>query len=87
MTVQAGYSVTGFNWLTLSLLLFALTGILWLGVLLPMQRSMIRHSAQAIKEGTVSNAYWRVSRYWGSFGIAATLLPIVVLYLMIARGF
>ncbi|WP_249365601.1 DUF2269 family protein [Cytobacillus citreus] len=28
MAIQAGYSMSGFNWLTLSLILFSLTGIL-----------------------------------------------------------
>lgn len=86
MAIQAGYSMTEFNWLTLSILLFSLTGILWLAVLLPLQRSMIRHSAQALESGVITDAYRRASHYWAVSGTVATLLPIVILYLMIAKN-
>lgn len=87
MAVQAGYSLSGFNWLTFSLILFAITGILWLALLLPVQRSMIRHSAQSIEMGRLSEGYRRASLYWTIFGIPATLLPVVILYVMITKGF
>ncbi|WP_316252598.1 DUF2269 family protein [Bacillus sp. CH30_1T] len=79
--------MSSFNWLTISLILFSLTGILWLTVLLPIQRSMIRHSAQSIEAGIISKAYRKASLYWAIFGIVATLLPVVILYLMITKGF
>jgi uncharacterized membrane protein len=87
MTVQSGYSIDTFNWLTLSLFLFVLTGILWLAILIPLQRSMIRHSARSIDVGIISNEYRKASRYWAIFGIAATLLPVVILYLMVTKAF
>ncbi|WP_309487673.1 hypothetical protein [Bacillus sp. SD075] len=61
MTIQSGYSMDTFNWLTLSLFLFVLTGILWLAILIPVQRSMILHSARSI-DGIISNEYRKVSR-------------------------
>jgi len=87
MAVQAGYSMSGLNWLTLSLILFIFTGVLWLLILLPIQRNMIRHSAQSIEEGDISKTYRKASRYWAIFGIIATLLPVVILYFMIIKGF
>ncbi|WP_026581358.1 DUF2269 family protein [Bacillus sp. J33] len=87
MAFQAGYSMSGFNWLTLSLILFSLTAILWLTVLLPAQRSMIRHSAQSIETGIISKAYRKASLYWAIFGITSTLLPVIILYFMITKGF
>jgi len=87
MAEKAGYSLSGWNWLTLSLFLFTVTGIIWAAVLLPLQRSMIRHSRLALESGTISAAYRRASAAWAVFGTAATLLPVAVLYLMIAKGF
>ncbi|WP_343032858.1 DUF2269 family protein [Cytobacillus depressus] len=87
MAAQAGYSMSGFNWLTLSMILFSLSGILWLMVLLPVQRSMIRHSAESIESGIISKAYRKASLYWAIFGITTTLLPVVILYFMITKGF
>ncbi len=51
MAERAGYAMSGFHWLTLSLALFAMTGAIWAAVLLPLQR----------------------------------MLPVVILYLMIAQ--
>lgn len=87
MAERAGYDWSGFNWLTLSLLLFALTGVLWLGALLPLQRRLIRLSAQAAESGKIDRTYLRLSRIWDGIGTVATLLPVVILYLMIAKGF
>ncbi|WP_410511971.1 DUF2269 family protein [Paenibacillus sp. BR2-3] len=87
MAIQAKMPLSGLNWLTMSLILFAVTGVIWLAVLIPLQRGMIRHSAQCIESGNISKDYQQVSRYWACFGIAATLLPIVILYLMITKSF
>lgn len=87
MAVQAKMPLSGLNWLTLSLILFAVTGVIWLAVLIPLQRGMIRQSAQCIESGNISKDYHQASRYWAIFGIAATLLPIVILYLMITKSF
>ena len=86
MAVRADLPLSGLNWLTLSLILFAITGVIWLAVLLPLQRGMIRHSASSIESGSISAAYRRASLAWAIFGTAATLLPIVILYLMISKN-
>ncbi|MFC5648099.1 DUF2269 family protein [Paenibacillus solisilvae] len=85
MAVRADLPMGGMNWLSLSVLLFAVTGVIWLAVLLPLQRGMIRHSAASIDSGNICAAYRRISSYWAVFGIAATLLPIVILYLMVSK--
>lgn len=87
MAARAGYGMGGLNWLTISLIMFGITGILWLGVLIPLQRGMIMHSAQAIRSGAVSVKYKRLSTYWAVFGILATLLPLFILYFMISKPF
>ncbi|MEF3302426.1 DUF2269 family protein [Paenibacillus sp. GYB003] len=87
MAVRTGALQSGFNWLALSLVLFAVTGALWLGILIPLQRSMIRHSKQSIEAGAVTEPYRRASRYWAVFGTITTLLPVVILYFMVAKSF
>lgn len=86
MAVKAGIPLTELNWLTLSLILFAITGVIWLAILIPLQHAMIRHSAECIKNGNISQAYLAASRNWAVFGIAATLLPVVILCLMITKS-
>lgn len=87
MAVREGLPMSGLNWLTLSLILFAVTGIVWLAVLIPLQLSMIRRSAECIESGSISKAYRQASLYWALFGIAATLLPVAILILMVTRSF
>ncbi|SFB51621.1 Uncharacterized membrane protein [Cohnella sp. OV330] len=87
MAVRSGASLSGLNWLTLSLILLAVTGLIWLGLLIPLQRKMIRSSARSAGTGTTGEDYRRASRQWAIYGIAATFLPIVILYLMVMKGF
>lgn len=87
MAARAGMPMAGFNWLMLSLILLAITGIIWSVILIPMQFKMIRYSAECIESGTISKAYHDSSRSWAVFGIAATLLPFVILYLMVTKVF
>lgn len=87
MAVQENLPMSGLNWLTLSLVLFAFTGIIWSVILIPLQRGMIRHITQCLASGIISKAYQQASRNWAVFGIASTLLPIVILYLMVSKAF
>ncbi|MFF2159003.1 DUF2269 family protein [Paenibacillus chitinolyticus] len=87
MAEHGNLSLVGLNWLTLSLLLFVVTAVIWVTILIPLQRRMIRHSAECIEKGNMSNAYRDASRSWNVFGIAATLLPLAILYLMVMKGF
>ncbi|GIO12521.1 membrane protein [Cohnella xylanilytica] len=85
MAERGGYALDGLNWLTLSLLLFGLSGAIWLAALIPLQRRMIRLSEESLRTGVPSDAYRKASRNWAIFGTAATLLPIVILYLMVSQ--
>ncbi|WP_428909780.1 DUF2269 family protein [Niallia sp. Krafla_26] len=77
------YSFNELNWLTVSLGLFTLTGVIWLSFLLPLQRKMIKYSGE---EFQITN-YQKASRAWDMIGIIATIIPIVVLYLMVTKPF
>ncbi|MGY5343203.1 DUF2269 family protein [Paenibacillus glucanolyticus] len=87
MSVQAGYGMGGMSWLAVSLILFGITGILWAGILIPLQKGMIRLSLESIGGGVISDRYKRVSIYWAVGGTAATLLPVIILYLMVSKPF
>lgn len=87
MAARSGMPMSGFNWLMLSLILLVVTGIIWAGILIPLQLKMIQYSAECIENGTISKAYQDASRSWAVCGIIATLMPLVTLYLMITKGF
>lgn len=77
MAVKAGYSLAGFNWLALSLLLMAVTGGIWLGFLFPLQRRMIRLSAEGVRTGTLSPAYRKASFQWALYGTLQLCCPLL----------
>ena len=72
-------------WLAVSLTLVVLVGVLWVAVLLPLQIRMARLARQGLKQGSRDPAYDRASRLWAVSGGIATLLPVVVLFLMVLK--
>jgi uncharacterized membrane protein len=72
-------------WLSLSLILLIITIIIWAAVLLPMQKRMARLARQSAASGSLDPAYQRASKIWAMFGGIATLLPIIILFLMVLK--
>lgn len=86
MAIQNQIPLTSLNWLTVSLALFAITGIIWIVVLIPLQLAMIRHSKNLESENVLAQ-YTRTSKLWAAFGGVATVLPAIILFLMIFKIF
>ena len=72
-------------WLGISLMLLLVTAFIWAGVLIPLQLRMVRLSQEGLVAGSLDPAYIRTSKRWSMFGGIATLLPIVILFLMVLR--
>lgn len=83
LAIKSNYSLEEINWLTISLALFAITGVIWITLLLPLQRKMIKYSSE--KFNTIE--YKKTSRTWDVIGIISTIIPILILYLMVAKPF
>jgi len=89
---RSGISVLGTRWLTWSLALFALTGILFVVAALPLQRRIEHLLADdgAAEDGAADesgndwwDAYDRLSRRWLAVAGTSFGLTMVVLYLMV----
>ncbi|MBA2383609.1 MAG: DUF2269 domain-containing protein [Actinobacteria bacterium] len=77
--------VFGPLWLTLGWSLFVVSGVIWIGVLVPIQ-FMQEHLARQFAHGNpIPDRYWTLGRYWASFGAIATVLPLLNLYLMVFK--
>jgi len=87
MTLQLGYSLAELNWLTAAIALFAVTGLIWVSILIPCQLRMIRESHLSMRDNTLTPEYRKASRRWDVFGVIATLLPIATLFFMMAKPF
>lgn len=87
MAVKADMPMAGFNWLTLSLIIFGITGALWLFILIPVQRKMIKQSLKMVENQEKETDYQRSSNLWAIIGVIATILPVVIMYFMITKPF
>jgi len=71
-------------WIHAGLGLFALSGILWLAVLAPIQHMQPR-LVRDLQDGPIPSDYWRLGRIWILVGIPATLLPLANIWVMVAK--
>lgn len=86
MTHTNGIPPLGARWLSLSQVLFALSGLIWLGILVPTQAAQTRAVRRfGVGETTLPAEYRRLSRRWITWGVIATVPLIAAMRLMIAR--
>ncbi len=72
------------GWIAVSLVLFAFSGIVWLGLLLRYQNSLISYS-NTLQEGKDSSDFVSILHKWYVWGAAATVLPLISLILMFLK--
>jgi uncharacterized membrane protein len=81
----AGWSLTGPTWLVLGQILFAVSGLIWLVILIPIQIRQAR-TVRALRDDSALPApYRRDSRIWLVWGILATVPLIAAIYVMVAK--
>lgn len=80
-----GYPLFDEAWLIWSQVLFVLAGLIWLGILVPIQIRQAR-IANAFDPATgVTEEYRVLSRRWITWGSISTVPLVVVLWLMVAK--
>ena len=82
---QTGWHRFQEPWLAASFVMLVVTAIIWLAVLIPLERKMLQLAREGVSRGVVDPAYRRTSRLWAIFGGIATLLPMIILFLMVIR--
>jgi uncharacterized membrane protein len=76
----------GKAWIELALTLFIVSGVIWLTVLLRLERRMRAMADQAVKiNAEPSPAFYTTLRRWSMWGGIATLLPFIALLLMVFK--
>lgn len=70
-------------WIRWSYILLGLSGLIWLLVLLPIQ---LKQRAMLARTDRITPEYLFLSRVWQISGAVATLLPLPILYFMIAKA-
>ena len=72
-------------WIAYGSLLFALSGIIWLAILIPLQTKLARLSRSFADGSSIPDSYWRLEKWWGVFGGIATLLPLAATVAMVGK--
>lgn len=85
MAQVAGLSTTQTPWIWHGLLLFTLSGVIWGGVLIPLQIMQAKAARQFENGGEIPDRYWRLNRQWFIWGIAATVLPVLNIAIMVLK--
>ena len=72
-------------WLAASFVMLVVAAVIWLAVMVPLERRMMRLARDGVSRGVVDPDYRRLSRLWAIFGGIATLIPMIILFLMVIR--
>ena len=72
-------------WLTWGWRLFIVSGLIWVFILIPVQIKQAKLAKAFANQTEIPAQYWKLSKLWGVFGIIATLLPLVNLYIMVFK--
>lgn len=83
--IEAQYAFPGPLWLLWSQICFVLAGLIWLGVLIPIQVKQARLARAFNDAGDVTPQYRRLARQWLAWGLIATVPLVSALYLMIHK--
>ncbi len=79
------YPLFTLDWLGIGQILFALSGMIWLCILVPLQIRQARAAKAFASNDTVPVPYRRDARLWLIWGVVATVPLIAALYVMVVK--
>jgi uncharacterized membrane protein len=83
--LTGGVSPFGTRWLLWGQGLFALSGLIWIGVLVPIQIRMARQARGFAKGDGIPDTYRSASGRWLWWGIVATVPLVAAIWVMVAK--
>jgi uncharacterized membrane protein len=83
--IEAQYDFPGPFWLLWSQISFVAAGLVWLGVLIPIQVIQARMAREFADAADVPEPYRRLARLWLVWGLIGTVPLVSALYLMIFK--
>jgi uncharacterized membrane protein len=72
-------------WLVSGQILFVISGLMWLGILIPLQIRQARLARSFAQGGEIPAQYWRDARKWLVWGIAATVPLVAAVFVMVMK--
>ncbi len=83
--IMAGLPLLRVPWIAYSLLMFAISGVVFVLRVAPLQRKLLALAQRGIEEQMPWDEYTSVSRAWLFWGDIALLTPIIALALMVLK--
>ena len=85
MAAQAGWPLFSARWLVISQVLFVVAGMIWLLIIVPIQRRQAGMARGFADGGVVPEAYRAESRRWLAWGLVSTVPLVAATWLMVAK--
>jgi uncharacterized membrane protein len=85
MAWLGGYPLFTEPWLVSGQLLFAVSGAIWIGILVPLQIRQARAAKAFPSDGSIPVSYRRDARLWLFWGVLATVPLIAAVYVMVVK--
>ena len=82
---EARYDFPGPDWLLWSQICFVAAGVIWLGLLIPIQVRQARMARTFEQGGDVPEEYRALARRWLFWGLIATVPLVAALYFMLDK--
>jgi uncharacterized membrane protein len=73
------------KWLHHGMAIFAVSGIIWAVVLIPVQIKQAKMTKVFANTGVIPAQYWKLCTIWNIFGALAILIPLLNLYWMVFK--
>jgi uncharacterized membrane protein len=84
--IYGGFPLLRTGWIAWSLVLFAISGLVFMIVLAPLQRKLFALAQAGASSGSFDfSAYQKLARRWEFWGAVATLTPLAALVLMVLK--
>lgn len=84
--IQGGFPILGTSWILWTLILFGVSGLVFMTRLAPLQRRLHAHAQAGAASGSFDyDAYHRIAVQWDLWGAVATLTPLIALGLMVLK--
>jgi uncharacterized membrane protein len=83
--VVGGLPLLRTGWILWTLVLFTLSGVIFMGFVVPLQRQLLALAQAGMAGGFDYAGYAKVARRWEVWGAAALLTPVAGLVLMVLK--
>ncbi len=85
-SIQGGFPILGTGWILWTLVMFGISGLVFMIRLAPLQRKLLAFAQAGAASGSFDFvAYHRMAAQWDLWGAVATIAPLIGLGLMVLK--